>query len=306
MTSPENDRPVKDFFQAHHFFGLNAGAVFFFRQEMLPAVTADGGLILKDETHLFANPDGHGGSFKAFHKSGLLSEMAQRGFSDLFYCQVDNPLVKIADPVFLGYHRLAKSEFSLKVLRCRNVAEKIGVYALLDGKPGVIEYSDLTPGNDCPDGGGSMRFWAGSIAIHIFSLSFVGRLNQQGFSLPYHRAVKVMETPGRDGKKEKVTVWKFETFVFDGLPLADRTCCVETLREEEFAPVKNRQGEDSAGTAVQALSGRARQWLIGTGSAAVAPNVLVEISPHYALDKEELAAKLKGKVLAITKDTYLE
>ena len=132
------------------------------------------------------------------------------------------------------------------------------------------------------------------------------RLNRQGFSLPYHRAVKIVEAPGQDGRAEKVTVWKFETFVFDGLPLADRTCCVETLREEEFAPVKNWQGEDSAGTAAKATSDRSRQWLVETGSAVVAPSVLVEISPYYALDKEELAEKLKGNALVIKEDTYLE
>jgi UDP-N-acetylglucosamine/UDP-N-acetylgalactosamine diphosphorylase len=306
MTSTENDRAVKDFFRAHNFFGLDSGAVLFFTQEMLPTVTADGGLILKDEVHLFTNPDGHGGSLKALHKSGILSELARKGFSDLFYCQVDNPLVKIADPVFLGYHRMAKSEFSLKVLRRRNAAEKIGVYALLNGKPGVIEYSDLALESECPVEGEEMRFWAGSIAIHILSLPFVERLNYQGFNLPYHRAVKVVETPGQDGKTEKVTVWKFETFVFDGLPLAARTCCVETLREEEFAPVKNRQGEDSAGTAVKAISDRFRQWLVETGKAIVAPGVPVEISPCYALDKEELAAKLKGDFLVIKKGAYLE
>jgi len=306
MTSRENDGTVKDFFRANHFFGLDSGAVFFFTQEMLPTITADGNLILKDEGHLFTNPDGHGGSLKALHKSGLLSKLIQKGFSELFYCQIDNPLVKIADPVFLGYHRMAESEFSLKVLRRRNAAEKIGVYALLDGKPGVIEYSDLAPGNKCLVEGKSMRFWAGSIAIHILSLSFVERLSRQGFSLPYHRAVKVVEVPGQDGKTEKVTVWKFETFVFDGLPLAARTCCVETLREEEFAPVKNRQGEDSSGTAAKAISNRSRQWLIETGRAVVAPSVSVEISPGFALDKEELAAKLKENALVIKEDTYLE
>ena len=306
MTSRENDRTVKDFFRAHHFFGLDSGAVFFFTQEMLPTITAAGSLILKDETHLFANPDGHGGSLKALHKSGLLSMLVKKGFSDLFYCQIDNPLVKIAEPVFLGYHRMAESEFSLKVLRRRNAAEKIGVYALLDGKPGVIEYSDLAPGSECLTEREGMRFWAGSIAIHILSLSFMERLNRQGFSLPYHRAVKVVEAPGQDEKAKRVTVWKFETFVFDGLSLAARTCCVETLREEEFAPVKNREGEDSAEIAAKAISNRFRQWLVKTGRAVVAPDMPVEISPYYALDKEELATKLKGKTLVIKEGTYLE
>ncbi|MFH2068151.1 MAG: UTP--glucose-1-phosphate uridylyltransferase [Candidatus Omnitrophota bacterium] len=305
MTSKENDRPVKDFFRANHFFGLNSGTVFFFTQEMLPTITADGNLILKDEVHLLENPGGHGSSLKALYKSGLLSELIQNGFSDLFYCQVDNPLVKIAEPVFLGYHRMAESEFSLKVLRRRNAAEKIGVYALLDGKSGVIEYSDLALGNECLTEAGGTRFWAGNVAIHIISLSFVERLNRQGFSLPYHRAVKIMEAPGPGGGTKKTTVWKFETFVFDGLPLADRTCCVETLREEEFAPVKNRRGEDSAEAAAKALSDRSRRWLIETGS-AVASGVSVEISPGFALNQAELVSKLKGKPLVIKKDTCLE
>ena len=102
-----------------------------------------------------------------------------------------------------------------------------------------------------------------------------------------------------------MTAWKFETFVFDALLLADKTCCVETFREEEFAPVKNRTGEDSAETAAKAISDRFRKWLIGTGS-TVSPDALIEISPGYALDQAELFAKIKGKPLAVKKDTYLE
>jgi UDP-N-acetylglucosamine/UDP-N-acetylgalactosamine diphosphorylase len=137
----------------------------------------------------------------------------------------------------------------------------------------------------------------------MISLPFIHRLNQDGFALPYHRAVKEVEGKGRDGLAAKMTGWKFETFVFDAIPLARKACGVEVLREEEFAPVKNREGKDSPDTARAALINLHRSWLKKAG-AKLAPGVRVEVSPLFALDEEELVARLKGKKLIIKEDRY--
>ncbi len=306
MTSPENDLAVKNFFQKNGFFGLSCDKVFFFQQEMLPTISPNGNLLLKDRLHLFVNPDGHGGALKAIYRSGLLSELISKGFTDLFYCQVDNPLAKIADPVFLGYHLQEKSEFSLKVVR-RRKEEKIGLYLCVDGKPTVIEYSDL-PLWQMGCSGKRVEwnhFWAGSIAIHIISLSFIERLNKSGFQLPYHRAVKTVNVLKKGEAKGETTAWKFETFVFDALPAAKKSCCIEVLRKEEFAPVKNRVGEDSPETAKAAMVARFTRWLSAAG-VNVSPGVQVEISPLFALDEEELKCKVvKAGLKTIEADLYL-
>lgn len=304
MTSRENQDETREFFEAREFFGLEKDEVHFFNQGMLPTLTPEGRLIFKDGEQLLSNPDGHGGSLKALYESGLLGSLQQKGFTQLFYCQVDNPLVKIADPTFIGYHHQAGADISTKVIRRQNLEEKVGIYGMVDGKPRIIEYSDMRPGDyQARDERGNIRFWAGNTAIHLISVPFVDRLNRGGFALPYHRAVKEVDGLGQDGKPAKIPAWKFESFVFDSIPLAQRACCMEVIREEEFAPVKNQAGVDSPDTARKAMNTLFQSWLREAG-AKIEPGVRVEISPLFALNKEELVEKLKGKEMIIEGDRY--
>jgi len=304
MTSHENHQDTLNFFNAHDYYGLDRDTVHFFKQSMLPSITPEGRLILKDETYLFMNPDGHGGSLKALHNSGLLKYLTEKGISELFYCQVDNPLVKIADPVFIGYHKMSDAEIYTKVVRRRNTKEKVGVYLSIKGKDAIIEYNDLsTKKMSALDENGAILYWAGNTAIHVLNISFIERLNKHGFALPYHRAIKTVKTIGPDEKPIKTEAWKFETFVFDAIPLARKTCCVEAAREEEFSPVKNRDGDDSPETAQRAMNNLHRRWLEETGI-VVPPATKVEISSLFALDKEEFIKKLKGKLMDIRENTY--
>jgi len=306
MTSPDNQRETREFFEFNDFFGLDQDIVYFFDQAMLPTLTPEGHLILKDDAHLLVNPDGHGGSLKALYESGLLRVLMEKGFSELFYCQVDNPLVKIADPVFIGYHRMEDSEFSTKVVRRRDLEEKVGIYGVVNGKPAIIEYSDFRPEDyRALDEGGNIRYWAGNIAVHVISLSFIERLNVHGFALPYHRAVRDVEILEPEGKMKKMIGWKFEAFVFDAIPLARKTCCMEVIREEEFSPVKNQKGSDSPETARAAMNDLYRSWLKEAG-VELAPETQVEISPLFALDKEEFLEKIRGKKLFIDGNLYIE
>jgi len=306
MASLENRQETQQFFETNKYFGLAADTIYFFDQEMVPTITPEGKLILKDDTHLMANPDGHGGSLRALYQSGLLKDLTAKGFSEIFYCQVDNPLVKIADPVFIGFHKMAESEISTKVVRRRDLEERVGVYGMVNGRPGIIEYSDFRPEEyRALDERGNIRYWSGYIAVHMISLSFVQRLNLHGFALPYHRAVKDVEVLGANRKGGKITTWKFETFVFDAIPLARKTCCLEVTREEEFAPVKNHRGSDSPATVRAAMNYLHRSWLKEAG-AEVSPEAQVEISPLFALNQEELVEKLKGKKLVIREDKYIE
>ncbi len=304
MTSEENHNETNIFFEDNNFFGVKKENIHFFQQDMLPAVTPDGKLILQNNSRLFANPNGHGGSLKGLNDSGILGMLIDKGFTELFYCQVDNPLVKIADPVFLGYHAIAGSEVSTKVVRRRSIEEKVGVYLSCNGKDTIVEYSDLgLEYMSALDEKSNILYWAGNTAIHLFSLPFIHRINNHGFSLPYHCARKKIEILDENGKPKQLGVWKFEAFVFDAIPLAEKACCLEVSREEEFAPVKNRDGSDSPETARSAMVNLHQKWLRKAG-ANVASRALVEISPLFALNEEELGSKLKEKNLAITNNTY--
>jgi len=304
MTSYENHRDTINYFESHDYFGLKKDTVRFFMQGMIPSITPEGKLILKDETNLFANPDGHGGSLKALHDSGMLRDLIKKGFTELFYCQVDNPLVKIADPVFLGYHAISKSQVSTKVVRRTNIDEKVGIYLSIDGRDAIAEYSDLPPEFLAAlDENGNIRYWAGNTAIHAFSLEFIKHINHRGYAVPHHRARKTVEIKDNMGLLKNSDTWKFETFVFDTIPLAERTCCTEVVREEEFSPIKNSDGGDSPDTARIAMNNLHKSWLEDAG-VKIPPMTQVEISPLFALDKEEFKEKIKGKKLQIKGDTY--
>jgi UDP-N-acetylglucosamine/UDP-N-acetylgalactosamine diphosphorylase len=304
MTSHENHHDTVNFFNKHGFFGLHQEQVHFFQQGRLPSITPQGKLILKNETGIFENPDGHGGSLKALHDSGFLTRLLNKGVAELFYCQIDNPLATVVDPLFLGYHRMENAEISTKAVRRKNIDEKVGVCVSVDDKSAIIEYSDMKAEDmNALDENGNILYWAGNTAIHVLNLGFIKRLNYHGFALPYHRAVKHIDTIAQDKKKVKVTGWKFETFVFDAIPFAQKACFMEVLREEEFSPVKNKEGVDSPQTASADMVKLHRGWLEDAGI-SVQHGTKVEISPMFALDKEELSAKLDGSISEIKDDTY--
>jgi UDP-N-acetylglucosamine/UDP-N-acetylgalactosamine diphosphorylase len=304
MTSEENHDETVQFFENEDYFGLAKETLHFFKQDMLPAITPDGKLALQNNFGLFANPNGHGGSLKALYDSGVLGTLLKEGFTELYYCQIDNPLAKIADSVFLGYHAMAHAEVSTKVVRRRSIEEKVGVYLSCNGKDAIVEYSDLSPEYmSALDDTGNILYWAGNTAIHIFSLPFIQRINDHGFALPYHCARKNTDITDRNGKPVCLDVWKFETFVFDAIPLAERACCMEIAREEEFAPVKNKDGADSPKTARSAMIDLCQSWLKKAG-VNVASGGAIEISPLFALDEEELIQKMKDRKGAIETDTY--
>ncbi len=306
MTSGDNHEDTVRFFHGNRHFGLAPDSVRFFSQGVLPAISPDGRLILRDEVHFYTNPNGHGGSLKALSDSGLLARLIAGGYEELFYCQVDNPLVRIADPVFLGHHSMMDAQVSTKVVRRRSVEEKVGVYLDVDGRQAVIEYSDLDEDHmRALDDQGGILYWAGNTAIHIFSLSFIRDLNSDGFALPYHCAKKSAYVVSSDWEPASIDVWKFETFVFDAVPLAQRACCMEVAREEEFAPVKNKEGPDSPDTARRALIDLHRTWLEKAG-VEVPPDTKVEISPLFALTPEETAEKLRNRQVAISPEVYIE
>ena len=302
MTSPTNDAATREFLAENAYFGLDERDVFIFTQGQVPTVGIDGKIILAEKDRIAANPDGHGGSLTALRRSGALEDMARRGIEYISYFQVDNPLVHCVDPLFIGLHAQEKAEASAKALPKREPLEKLGNFCLLDGKVTVIEYSDLpeemarATRND-----GKLLFGAGSIAIHVFSRDFVERLTAgAGFELPFHRAFKKVAAVGPTGAKmqpDQNNAVKFETFVFDAMPLASRAVILETRRSEEFSPVKNATGSDSLASCLHDQLRRWAQWLESAGLRAPRdadgrPAAAIEISPLFALDEAELAAKL--------------
>ena len=302
MASPLNYEQIRDIFRSNDYYGLGEENVFIFQQGTLPNFSFHRNIFLAAKDRVACSPDGHGGSLKALYKSGALDDMKRRGVEFISYWQVDNPLVKIFDPLFIGLHALDKAQMSSKAVIKTGPFEKVGNFCLRNGKVTVVEYSDL-PGEMAveQDHDGSFRFRLGSIAIHIIKRSFFEKLNVKGICLPLHRAAKEIthiDRYGRRVKPSRKNGVKLERFIFDALPLASKSIILQTLRSTEFAPVKNATGIDSVETARQMMVARAADWLESVGVSVPRkpdgqPDATIEISPAFALQREDLKARLK-------------
>ena len=288
MTSEANDARTREFFEKHDYFGFPKADLMFFAQGMMPAFGTDGKLLLAEKDSLALSPDGHGGSLRALEKSGALADMKSRGVEHVSYFQVDNPLVRVIDPLFLGLHAEFGSEMSSKSLPKASAKEKVGNFAVGDGKLTVIEYSDLPDElAEQTDAAGNLKFNAGSIAIHALTVAFVERLNRGGtLELPWHRADKKVPHLGEPDPQSPNAV-KLEQFVFDAIPLASDPIVYETDRGEEFSPVKNADGNDSPATSRRDQTRRAARWLASAGvdvpsDEAGEPDCTLEVSPLFA------------------------
>jgi UDP-N-acetylglucosamine/UDP-N-acetylgalactosamine diphosphorylase len=300
MTSPLNYQQTLDIFSANNYYGLNKNDIFIFQQGTLPNFSLDGRILLSDIDTIATSPDGHGGSLRALYNSSALADMQKRGVEFVSYWQVDNSLINIFDPLFIGLHALDGAEMSSKALSKTEPFEKLGNFCLADGKVTVIEYSDLPDElaeKRNPDG--SLAFELGSIAIHIISVNFIERLNKHGFVLPLHRAAKkipYVDEGGRRIEPKEPNGVKLESFVFDALPLAGKSIILQTVRSEEFAPTKNATGVDSVQTARQMMIDRAAAWLESAGVKVPRKtdglhDCVIEISPGFALTREDVAKK---------------
>lgn len=290
MTSQSNHKQTIEFFQAHSNFGISPSDILIFSQNMIPSLDMEGKLVLETPTRLFKNPDGHGGSLTALASSGVLDTIMERGIETISYFQVDNPLVKIIDPVFIGLHLLHNAEVSSKGLPKASPDEKIGIFVTFpNGRLGVVEYSDLPLEKAHErDFEGKLKFLMGSPAIHLFQCAFIKKITSKGeVHLPYHIAKKKLKMWKGETIVE-IDGLKFEKFVFDAIPLAEKSIVFEMRREEEFAPVKNLTGIDSVESARILMNNLYREWLEKKGIEIPQKVKMLEISPLLAVEADDL------------------
>jgi len=293
MTSTINHEATVRAFEKSDYFGLNRDQIMFFAQGRMPAVDFNGKILMETRSSIAMAPDGHGGSLRALVRSGAVEDMRKRGIDTISYFQVDNPLVQVIDPAFIGFHLMNSSGMSSKMIPKAYPGEKVGHFCMQGDRMCVVEYSDMPVAmQEAVDDGGRLRFIAGSIAIHILDVEFVDRLGsgREQAGLPFHKAVKKIKTLDENGNPVtpvEANGVKFEMFVFDALPFAANPIVVETLREDDFSPIKNSSGVDSVQTS---KADQIRQWTRWLASAGVnletdetgLPDIEFEISPLFA------------------------
>lgn len=306
MTSTMNHEDTRAVFERHEYFGLKPDQVQFFAQEVVPAFKISSGKVLMSGPDSLAlSPNGHGGSLKALYTSGALADMQNQGVEQISYTQVDNPLVRVIDPLFIGLHCLDGAQMSSKMVTKANPQERVGVFCLVDGKVTVIEYSDL-PVELAEQRleNGELQFGAGSIAIHMIRSDYVESLNrgtESGqFGLPFHRAEKKVSEYDPHAQvliePQAPNAVKLEMFVFDALPMCETSIVYQTDRLEEFAPIKNCNGpgvEDCLSTSQILQVERACRWLEAKGVTVPRDgnghvNAVLEIRASTAVEQSDL------------------
>ena len=284
MTSEANNAATVECFRKNKWFGLKPENVVFFTQGMWPGMTPDGKVILDAPGRVFTSPDGHGGLLAAMKRNGVLADMKKRGVKSVFYFQVDNPLVDVASPSFIGYHVLNRSQYSLKLYAKSDPMEKLGMPMRFGDRYRMIEYSEMTEEQSRrTKKDGTLYHLYGSPAIHVFDRAFLEK--EASKPMPLHLAFKripYIDAAGRTVKPASPNGYKFEKFIFDMLPDAERVGLLAFEKDEEYGPVKNAEGDCSPATCRAAMEAKWRRMLAAAG-VSVPEGTPVEIDPAGAL-----------------------
>ncbi|GAA6062375.1 hypothetical protein JCM10212_003184 [Sporobolomyces blumeae] len=319
MTSGPTRKPTEDFFREHAFFGLREDQVVFFEQGVLPCLTDDGKVFLDTPSSVAVAPDGNGGLYAALRapltgstgsSRTVLSDLAQRGVLYLHAYCVDNCLVRVADPVFVGYCLERKADCGAKVVKKSAAHEAVGVVAQREGRFAVVEYSEISRAMaERRDDAGELAFRAANIANHFYTREFLDEVARYDESkMPFHIARKKIPhvdlSTGDAVKPTKPNGMKLEQFVFDVFPFVPRFALLEAERRQEFSPLKNAPGTgtDDPSTSRRDLLAEQRLWLEQAG-VEIAPGVEVELSPLVSYAGEGLDG-VKG--LEVTRSGVVE
>jgi UDP-N-acetylglucosamine/UDP-N-acetylgalactosamine diphosphorylase len=302
LTSEINNADTVAHFEANNYFGLPQESVHFIVQGLIAAVDLEGKILLTEKGSIARTPDGHGGSLRALVRSGAVEQMQALGVESISYFQVDNPLIRIIDPAFIGFHVLGQSELSSKMIPKAYPLEKVGHFCTQQGQTIVVEYSDMPDAmQEATTEDGSLRYVAGSVAIHIFDRDFIARVggDSADVQLPFHRANKKIPYVDSSGVVQsplEPNGVKFEMFVFDALPLARNPVIIESMRADDFSPVKNAEGVDSPKTCAEDQRRMYARWLQAAGvdldvDATGLPTINFEISHRFAADEADFVVQ---------------
>lgn len=253
MTSRQNNEDTISFFEKNDYFGYSKENVYFFKQGELPVLNDQGKLMLNKEGNINTAADGHGGVFISMEKEKITENMKQRGIKWVFIGPVDNVLIKMIDPIFIGICQDKNVLAGGKSIIKAYPEERVGVFCKKDGKPDVIEYTEISKEMaEMKNDKGELIYAESHINCNMFNIDIIEKISKN--KLPYHCAHKKIEYLNKEGqvvKPEEPNAYKFEAFIFDAFKMLDEIAIFRVKREEEFAPIKNAEGKDSPKTALE-------------------------------------------------------
>ena len=251
MTSRENNEATYLFLEKNNYFGYDKDSVILFEQGELPLIDTEGKLLIGKDGLVKEASDGNGGVFASLRTSGALADMKERGIKWVFIGGVDNVLLKMVDTILLGMAIDKNVEIASKSVVKANPHEKVGVFCKMNGHPKVIEYSELPEKMaEEVDNNGELKYGESHIMCNLFTIDAIEKVSKE--PLMYHSAFKKNSYLDEDGKEvvpKEPNSYKFEAFIFDAFVFFDDIAILRGKREDDFAPVKNKDGVDSPRTA---------------------------------------------------------
>lgn len=311
MTSIATHTATVSFFRSHSFFGVPDSDCFFFQQSELPSFDLQSGrMLLEGKAKLSLSPNGNGGIFEGAKRQGALEDMQKHGISYIHVYGVDNVLARVADPTFIGFAVQKGADCANKVVLKSEPSEKVGVMCLRDGRPSVVEYSELPRAmSEMRGEDGALLYSAANIVQHFFTIEFLQK--HADTPLIYHMARKAIRHVDPSGSLLSPSApngAKLEMFVFDSFERAERMQCMAVRRDEEFAPVKNANAPgvtDTPSTARRAVANLHAEWIKKAGGKiaerqqAEKDACVCEISPLVSYAGEGLESRVQGKSLQL-------
>lgn len=306
MTNSATHAPTCEFLCKNHYFGVPESDVCIFPQNEIPAMNPQNrSLYFSPDGHIYFGPDGHGGLISALKASDVYSDLHRHGIETVNTFHVDNPLVPILNEQFLDEHLRRESDMSSIAVEKIDGMELVGniVERETSGKKElcVIEYMDF-PGEYAmktrPEG--SLRFWAGSVGIHLIQVQFLEEMESRIASdpdfMPYHLPLKKILT-----NEGEVWAIKPERFIFDVLPCARNPVVGRAADRDEIFTTLKKNPE----TVRNHLSDLYAAWLRRAG--AVFPDdARVEIAPDFALDFATLRTRIAPGTTFEKDEIYLK
>ncbi|MCC5832888.1 MAG: UTP--glucose-1-phosphate uridylyltransferase [Chlamydiales bacterium] len=293
MTSPLNHVETEFYFVRNAFFGLDPRQVTFFFQRMWPFLDFDGHLFLEAPDQIARGPNGNGGVFRRLVEIGLWKKWRDRGIEWVNVLPIDNPLALPYDHEMFGFQERYGSDVVVKVAPRSHPEENAGALVKVDGKPRILEYFELTDAQKK-----EIARAPANLGLYSFSMPFIERMSR--IYLPLHRAKKAVKRWSERGEErmpQEPNAWKFEEFIFDVIPLAEKCEALLYPRETTFAPLKNLKGEDSIETVKEALLNSDRKRYADVTGIEPPEGACFELSPSFYYPTKDLREGWRGRPL---------
>ncbi len=250
MVSKENRTQTIEFFEKNNYFEYPKQKIVFFEQGEMPLLGENKQFLFNKEGNIMLASDGNGSIYRSMKEKGILEDMKQKNIEWIFIGSVDNVLLKMVEPVLLGLTIKQNNQIASKTIVKASPEERVGAFCKKNGKPYVIEYTELPKElAELRDENGELVYGESHIMCNLFSISALEKIAEE--TLPYHIAVKKINyyKEGNLVEAKEPNCYKFEQFIFDSFPFFENITLLRGKREEDFAPVKNKEGKDSPETA---------------------------------------------------------